>query len=149
MNKKMIIPVLLFSFFFFSGCINKNNIFLQSLQKTAPDKGEIETSFAPVNLTNIEPYGDVLTTRADMPLYTHSNDDVGVSNCYESCAITWPPFIVNFADDVGGYYELIQRTDGNTQATYKGMPLYTYTPDVANKVTGDGKGGLWSVVVFE
>jgi predicted lipoprotein with Yx(FWY)xxD motif len=93
--------------------------------------------------------GNMQATYKDMPLYVYTNDDVRVSNCYDSCAITWPPFLLDFADDVGGDYELIQRTDGNTQATYKGMPLYTYTPDVAGKVTGDGKGGLWSVVVFE
>ena len=150
MKKTILLPILILSIFIFSGCTGGKELFLQSVNKTAP---EVETenlgpSFAPVNINSIDSYGNVLTTRQDKPLYTYSKDSYSESKCYDDCAVAWPPFLVNYEEEVGGLYSVIQRVDGTLQVTYKGKPLYTYTPDSPNKVTGDGKGGLWSVVVI-
>jgi Secreted repeat of unknown function len=48
---------------------------------------------------------------------------------------------------VTGTLGVITRTDGGTQATYDGHPLYTYVADTApgqNKGNGvNASGGLW------
>lgn len=136
--------------FIFSGCTVGKDLFLQSIKKTAPKSTEdTGPSFAPVNINYIDPYGDVLTTRDDMALYVFSKDSNAVSNCYDDCAIAWPPFLIDLEEDVGGEYSVITRKDNTLQVTYNGMPLYTYTPDSPNNVTGNGKAGAWSVVLIE
>jgi hypothetical protein len=41
----------------------------------------------------------------------------------------------------------ITRSDGKTQATYNGHPLYTYAGDhAAGQTTGNGVGGTWHAV---
>jgi predicted lipoprotein with Yx(FWY)xxD motif len=151
MKQKLIFPVILVSLFIFTGCIEGQNLFVQSLKKTAPKSQlrELGHSSAPVQTFEIEPYGMVLLTESGMPLYTYQKDSVGKSNCLDECAIVWPPLIVKFESDVSGVYGVIQRDQDTLQVTLNGMPLYTYTPDLPYKVTGEGKNGEWSVVVFE
>lgn len=36
--------------------------------------------------------GNVLAGEKGMTLYTFKNDKKGVSNCYDKCAVNWPPF---------------------------------------------------------
>ena len=36
----------------------------------------------------------ILTDAKDMTLYIWDKDAVGVSNCYEQCAVNWPPILV-------------------------------------------------------
>jgi predicted lipoprotein with Yx(FWY)xxD motif len=51
---------------------------------------------------------------------------------------------------VTGTVATIQRTDGTTQATYNGHPLYTYVGDSAPGQDGGNNlnlnGGLWHIV---
>jgi len=150
MKTKYIITLVL-SVFLLSGCSNGKELFLQSVQSTAPKEqiNDIGQSFAPTNETNIDPYGTIITTKNNMALYTNLKDSINQSNCYDECAIAWPPFTVKFEEDVGGKYGVIQRKDGTLQVTYNGQPLYTYTPDSPNKVTGDGKNNQWSVVLAD
>lgn len=150
MNKKALLVSFLGSIFLFSGC-SGGDLFSQSVQKTAPkfDSEVVGDSFAPVSESVIEPFGTVLTTQESLPLYTYSKDKIDESNCYGDCAIAWPPLAVELESDVGGLYGVIQRADGILQVTYNGQPLYTYTPDSANVVTGDGKDNEWAVVVLE
>src|SRR5690606_16287770 len=37
--------------------------------------------------------GEVLVGEGEMTLYTFRNDEAGVSNCYDDCAVNWPPFL--------------------------------------------------------
>jgi len=41
--------------------------------------------------------GHFLTDDAGMTLYVFSNDEPGVSNCVDACAVNWPPVIVGDA----------------------------------------------------
>ena len=84
--------------------------------------------------------GQYLATSAGLPLYTYKLDTAGVSNCTGSCLSSWPAYtatssVVNLPANIS----TIKRTDdGSIQYTYKGLPLYTFTSDSVNNVTGNG-----------
>jgi len=80
-----------------------------------------------------------------------SGTQAAVSNCDASCLPIWPIFFNADgvvaqgidATDVGQ----IARSDGSTQTTYKGFPLYYYAGDTAPGDTrGEGVDGIWFVV---
>jgi len=82
-------------------------------------------------------------------LYWFAPDSPGKSVCYGSCAAYWPPVAGNASAGPGvtGTIGVIKRTDGTTQATYDGHPLYTYIGDSAPGQDGGNNinlnGGLW------
>ena len=79
-----------------------------------------------------------------MALYTLNNDEIGKSNCYGSCAETWPPALLPAGTTLGEDYSLIERTDGTMQAAYMGKPLYLYIGDKKiGDTNGDGIGNVW------
>ncbi|HEY4161158.1 MAG TPA: hypothetical protein VGM08_03790 [Candidatus Saccharimonadales bacterium] len=84
--------------------------------------------------------GQYLAEPGGQPLYTFGGDSNGVSNCTGSCLASWPAYqakgtTANLPTGVG----TIKRTDnGETQFTYNGMPLYTFTGDTNGNVTGNG-----------
>ena len=94
----------------------------------------------------------VLTNAKGFTLYSFAPDTPARSNCNASCAAYWPP--VTGAPVAGpgiiGRIGAIKRSDGATQATYNGHPLYTYVGDNApGQANGNGlnlNGGLWRVV---
>lgn len=98
--------------------------------------------------------GTVLTTAGGMTLYWFGKDTATRSNCNGSCATYWPPVIGTPVAAAGTSlphgFGTIKRADGQTQATYDGHPLYTYTGDTgAGQVSGNGlnlSGGLWWAV---
>ncbi len=99
--------------------------------------------------------GNILVDANGMTLYTFKNDQPGVSNCTGNCATTWPPLTVpsgtqpTAPSGVPGRLATIQRSDGGTQVTYDGMPLYRYAPDTKPGDTiGQGVGNVWFVVVI-
>lgn len=147
MRKMINFTIVLLSSFLFFGCTGDQNILVQSIKKTAPKAKEVGPSVAPVSSQFIDPFGEVLTTKYKEPLYTYEKDTSVASKCYDECAIAWPPFLVDYPEDVSGEYSSIERKDGTLQVTFNGQPLYTYAPDPLNKVTGDDKDGLWNVVL--
>jgi hypothetical protein len=56
------------------------------------------------------------------------------------------------ASGVSGKFGTIKRSDGSTQATWDGHPLYTYVGDTAaGQAKGNGlnlSGGVWHEVVL-
>jgi predicted lipoprotein with Yx(FWY)xxD motif len=91
----------------------------------------------------------VLTNASGMTLYWFAPDTSTASKCTGSCATYWPPVKgpVTAGAGVTGTLSTITRSDGTTQATYDGHPLYTYVADTApGQDKGNGKnlsGGLW------
>jgi predicted lipoprotein with Yx(FWY)xxD motif len=91
----------------------------------------------------------VLTNGAGFTLYTFAIDTANKSNCSGSCSTYWPPVKgpATAGSGVTGTLSTITRSDGTTQVTYDGHPLYTYVGDTApgqNKGNGQNlSGGLW------
>jgi len=96
---------------------------------------------------------DLLTDSRGLTLYTFAPDSVNKSVCYGDCATYWPPVPGNVSAGPGvtGKIGTISRTDGTTQATYDGHPLYTYIGDHApGQDAGNNinlNGGVWHVVL--
>jgi predicted lipoprotein with Yx(FWY)xxD motif len=54
---------------------------------------------------------EILTDAKGMTLYTWDKDAVGVSNCYDQCAVNWPPAWVPADTAVSGDWSLVDRKD--------------------------------------
>ena len=91
----------------------------------------------------------LLTDAKGLTLYTFAPDKVNKSVCYGDCASYWPPVPGNVSAGPGvtGKIGTITRTDGTTQATYDGHPLYTYIGDHGPGTAAGNNinlnGGLW------
>ncbi|MEW6332417.1 MAG: hypothetical protein AB1560_13250 [Pseudomonadota bacterium] len=89
----------------------------------------------------------ILADASGRTLYTFDKDAGNKSNCNDSCAATWPPFLVKAGDNVPVEFSVITRDDGTKQWALNGKPLYFFAADVnAGEAKGDGKGGVWHVV---
>jgi len=93
----------------------------------------------------------VLTNANGFTLYSFAPDTSTKSNCNGACAQNWPPVKgPATASGVKGTFGTIKRSDGSTQATFDGHPLYTYVGDHApGQAKGNGlnlSGGVWHEV---
>ena len=94
----------------------------------------------------------VVTNAKGFTLYSFAPDTATTSKCNGACAQIWPPVTgaVTAGPGVTGKLGTITRSDGSTQATYDGHPLYTYVADTApGQATGNGvnaNGGVWHEV---
>ena len=91
----------------------------------------------------------IFTDAKGMTLYTWDKDTVGVSsNCYDKCAVNWPPALADAGATAAGDFTLVDRTDGTKVWAYKGWPLYLWIKDTKpGDTTGDGVGGVWHTAV--
>ena len=94
----------------------------------------------------------VLTSAKGFTLYWFVPDTATKSNCNGGCASVWPPVKgpATAGSGVTGTLATIKRSDGSTQATYNGHPLYTYVGDSApGQAKGNNlnaSGGVWHEV---
>jgi predicted lipoprotein with Yx(FWY)xxD motif len=94
----------------------------------------------------------VLTNAKGFTVYWFAADTTGKSTCYGTCAGYWPPVTGTPAAGPGipGHFGTVKRSDGTTQVTYNGHPLYTYVGDTApGQAFGNNlnlNGGLWHEV---
>jgi predicted lipoprotein with Yx(FWY)xxD motif len=97
--------------------------------------------------------GTALVDGAGRTVYLFEADNGTTSNCYGQCAQIWAPVPAGGPTSGGAQAALVgttMRTDGSTQATYNGHPLYYFAND---KAAGDARGqginrfgGGWYVV---
>src|SRR5450432_2977943 len=99
--------------------------------------------------------GTFLTDGAGRTLYLWLGDPSSTSMCTGQCATYWPPLLTAGAPTASGMatsnlLSTTKRTDGTTQVTYAGHPVYYFSGDKAAGTTnGQGKnafGYLWWVV---
>ena len=98
--------------------------------------------------------GTILVDGEGRTLYLFTRDEGNTSSCTGGCAESWPPLLASFvhlelagegvqADLLGTF----DRSDGSSQVTYNGHPLYNFSSDQeAGQARGQSIGGVWFVV---
>jgi len=106
-----------------------------------------------VSLGHNDEFGSFLVGKDGMTLYTFAHDPLNDSVCYDKCATSWPPLLVDSADkltadeEIPGTFSTITRKDGKLQVAYNGQPLYYWFKDAkAGDTTGHRVGRVWWVV---
>jgi predicted lipoprotein with Yx(FWY)xxD motif len=96
--------------------------------------------------------GNVLVNSAGMTLYMFAKDTGTQSTCTGACAQNWPPLLDNGKPTAGSgatasMLGTTTRSDGGSQVTYNGHPLYLFAGDNApGDTNGQGLtafGGSW------
>ena len=122
---------------------------------TVPSSATSMDAGAAVSIsTHKGPMGTYLTGANGRSLYLFAGDTGGTSACYGACATNWPPLVGASAQTSGAANDAetgtITRSDGSTQITYGGHPLYYYAGDSkAGETNGQGidaNGGKWWLV---
>ena len=97
-------------------------------------------------------FGAILASSSAMALYTLNTDHNGQSTCHGSCATAWPALTVPAGTvaiggpGVTGTVGTATQSNGTTQVTYNGSPLYTFVGDVVpGQVTGNNVSGFFVV----
>ena len=104
--------------------------------------------------TGSSEFGTMLFDRSGQAIYLFAKEKSSKPECYGACAEAWPPVLTEGRPQARGdtRSELLgttRRTDGSTQVTYKGHPLYLYAHEGKNEVLCHNiteYGGLWLVV---
>jgi predicted lipoprotein with Yx(FWY)xxD motif len=88
--------------------------------------------------------GRILVDGTGRTLYLFEADKTPKSTCSGPCASAWPPLITTGAPKAGGGVAAgklgtTRRSDGKSEVTYNGHPLYTYAGDTApGQTAGQG-----------
>jgi predicted lipoprotein with Yx(FWY)xxD motif len=99
--------------------------------------------------------GRVLVDAKGRTLYLFEKDKGTKSTCYGACASGWPPYTTSGTPQAGSgatasLLGTTARTDGTTQVTYNGHPLYYFVGDTKpGALTGEGVnafGAKWYVL---
>jgi predicted lipoprotein with Yx(FWY)xxD motif len=99
--------------------------------------------------------GDILTDGSGRTLYLFRKDSGRRSECDGACADQWPPLTVDGRPSAGRGVEqslvgTTRRSDGSTQVTYNGHPVYRFEGDQSRGDTaGQGLnafGAAWYVL---
>ena len=99
--------------------------------------------------------GRILVDAHGKTLYIWAHDKSSKSTCNGDCAEYWPPLLTRGKPvAAGGAKSTLlgtsRRSDGRTQVTYAGHPLYHFVKDTkAGQTTGEGLtgfGGRWDPV---
>lgn len=99
-------------------------------------------------------YGTMLFNDKKQAIYMWEVEESSTAKCYDDCAEAWPPVLtvgepVATGDVKGELLGTTQRTDGTTQVTYNGHPLYYYAHEAPGEVECHNvrtHGGLWWVL---
>ena len=99
--------------------------------------------------------GTVLTDGKGITVYLFEKDTGTMPTCYGACAAAWPPVLTRGAPFAGSGAKAAllgttKRSDGGTQVTYAGHPLYYFSGSAkAGQVGGQGVkafGASWDAV---
>ncbi|GAA5534204.1 hypothetical protein Dalu01_02612 [Deinococcus aluminii] len=104
-----------------------------------------------VQAADLGTLGKGLVGAGGMTLYLYTRDTKDVSNCYDQCAVAWPPLLTAYlptgSAEVQKHLGTTTRKDGAVQVTYDGKPLYFWIKDQkAGDTTGQNVGGVWFIV---
>lgn len=104
--------------------------------------------------TGSSKYGPMLFDSRGQAIYIWELEESPAAECYGSCAAAWPPVLTNGKPVASGAVNskllgTTKRTDGTTQVTYNGHPLYFYANEKPGEVECHNiktHGGLWWVI---
>jgi predicted lipoprotein with Yx(FWY)xxD motif len=99
-------------------------------------------------------FGEILFDGTGQAIYLFGKEKTPKAECYGECAEAWPPVLTRGAPVAAGSADTsalgtTKRTDGSTQVTYGGHPLYYYAHEGKNEVLCHNVreyGGLWLVL---
>jgi predicted lipoprotein with Yx(FWY)xxD motif len=100
-------------------------------------------------------FGNILVDGHGRTLYDFVADKTTASTCYGACASLWPPLTVSGVPKAGprlraSLLGTTKRTEGTTEVTYNGHPLYYFASDTKpGDTTGQDInqfGALWYVL---
>lgn len=118
-----------------------------------PLRGVAASGTLTIGITQDANLGTILTGPNGMTLYRFDKDSPGVSNCYDQCALNWPPLLVSDGEDpmmpagLKGTVGTTTRKDGSVQVTFNGWPLYYWSRDKQpGDTTGQNFNKLWFVM---
>ena len=122
--------------------------------KAAENTESEEIKTATVITTGDSEFGTILFDGDGQAIYIWEVEESSEAECYDSCADAWPPVLTDGAPTAGGDVDesllgTTTRTDGSTQVTYNGHPLYYYAHEDAGEVKCHNistHGGLWWVI---
>lgn len=115
-------------------------------------EGEGSANGTTVSAAGNPKLGKILVTSSGLTLYDFGKDRGTASACYGACAKIWPPLLTSGAPNATGGAQASElgttrRSDGSTEVTYNGHPLYTYVGDKKTaEAAGNGItefGGSW------
>jgi predicted lipoprotein with Yx(FWY)xxD motif len=116
----------------------------------APTKANVRPTT--VDTASTKSLGRILVDSEGRTLYLFEKDKGGRSACSGSCALAWPPLRAHgkpraAGDTKASKVATTTRSDGTSQVTYNGHPLYLYQEDdKPGVVNGQGVnvwGGRW------
>lgn len=126
-----------------------------SVEQPTPnlEEDKKETNGAVITTGDSE-FGTMLFDDKGQAIYIWEVEESTKPECYDDCAVAWPPVLTDGAPQATGGVnnELLgttNRTDGTTQVTYNGHPLYYYAHEEAGEVKCHNistHGGLWWVI---
>lgn len=104
--------------------------------------------------TGASEFGTMLLDSRQQAIYLFGKERTSTAECYGDCAEAWPPVLTDATPVASGsaiqaLLGTTKRTDGATQVTYGGHPLYFYAHEAPGEVKCHdvrGFGGLWLVV---
>jgi predicted lipoprotein with Yx(FWY)xxD motif len=110
---------------------------------------------ATIGLANAQGLGSILVDSQGHTVYMFKKDTGPTSRCSGECAVDWPPVTTKGKPKVGSGVTANEvgttsRSDGKTQVTYNGHPLYLFAGDSsAGDTNGQGIsafGARWYVL---
>lgn len=125
-----------------------------TVQQTENVEEKQEEANGTVITTGDSEFGTMLFNEDNQAIYIWEVEESTEAECYGDCAEAWPPVLTDGAPRADGSVnrELLgttERTDGSTQVTYNGHPLYYYAHEEAGEVKCHNistHGGLWWVI---
>jgi len=122
----------------------------------APSPSAATTASVPGTIvtTADSQFGEMLFDRTGQAIYLFDREATDRPDCYGECAEAWPPVLTEADPRARGgvrqdLLSTTRRSDGTTQVTYGGHPLYFYAHEGKNQVLCHDVreyGGLWLVV---
>ena len=121
----------------------------------SPSNSNASNGSSTVGTTDVSGLGKILVDSTGRTVYLFEKDTGPKSTCSGACAAEWPPVTTTGKPSAGNgltasMLGTTKRSDGATQVTYNGHPLYRYAGDSkAGDTKGQGLdffGGEWYVL---